>query len=193
MRRGHEDHRRPASRRGMASGQDVAVLVRHFMSPAMTIPPTITLRAHSLAPTIGRDRNDLLPHCVTALITSQSGAVPARASLSSPSTARRTGQVRLATCKSETTTTCSPPHQSPQRRSASPRLRSTSPGPLRASPKIMPRTSQKPDSSSRIRSSKLRNMTRSTKRPRVPMARISKWSKRKAIDLAGLNATCGTM
>ena len=63
----------------------------------MTIPPTITLRAHSLAPTIGRDRNDLLPHGVTARITSRSGAVPARASLSSPSTARRTDQVRLAT------------------------------------------------------------------------------------------------
>jgi hypothetical protein len=43
----------------MASVQDVAVLVRYFMSAAVTIPPTITVRAQSIMPTIGGDRNDL--------------------------------------------------------------------------------------------------------------------------------------
>ena len=36
----------------MASVQDVAVLVRYFMSAAVTIPPTITVRAHSMTPTM---------------------------------------------------------------------------------------------------------------------------------------------
>jgi hypothetical protein len=52
----------------MASVQDVAVLVRYFMSAAVTIPPTITVRAQSIMPTIGGDRNDLSPPEVAALI-----------------------------------------------------------------------------------------------------------------------------
>src|SRR5271155_2943668 len=97
----------------MASVQNIAVLVRYFMSTDVTIPPTISVRAHSIPPTIGGDRNDLLPRGVTALITSRSGAVPARASPSSPSTARRTDQVRHATSQVEATTIRSSPTQGP--------------------------------------------------------------------------------
>ena len=44
-----EDHRRPASRRGMAFGpRRPRFLGATLHEPAMTIPPTITLRAHSL-------------------------------------------------------------------------------------------------------------------------------------------------
>ena len=45
----------------MASVQNIAVLVRYFMSTDVTIPPTISVRAHSIPPTIGGDRNDLSP------------------------------------------------------------------------------------------------------------------------------------
>ena len=52
----------------MASVQNIAVLVRYFMSTDVTIPPTISVRAHSIPPTIGGDRNDLSPPEVAALI-----------------------------------------------------------------------------------------------------------------------------
>src|ERR1700722_13559790 len=44
MRRSYEDHRRPSPRRPTASVREAAVLVRHFMSATMTIPPTISIR-----------------------------------------------------------------------------------------------------------------------------------------------------
>ena len=47
MRRSYEGHRRPSPRRPTASVQEAAVLVRHFMSATMTIPPTISIRVYS--------------------------------------------------------------------------------------------------------------------------------------------------
>ena len=38
------------------------------MSTDVTIPPTISVRAHSIPPTIGGDRNDLSPPEVATLI-----------------------------------------------------------------------------------------------------------------------------
>src|SRR5271156_3376478 len=80
----------------MASVQDVAVLVRYFMSAAVTIPPTITVRAQSFMPTIGGDRNDLSPPEVAALIRRYWRALPAHARPVSLSAARQTHHVRRA-------------------------------------------------------------------------------------------------
>ena len=52
--------------------------VRYFMSTAVSIPPIITLRAHSIAPAIGGDRTDLRPPGVPALITRRWRAFPAQ-------------------------------------------------------------------------------------------------------------------
>ena len=109
----------------MASVQDVAVLVRYFMSAAVTIPPTITLRAHSIAPTIGGDRTDLRPPGVAALITRHWRALPAQASPVSLSIARQTHHVRLAAASPSDESALAPytkPIASPAR--TSPRLRS---------------------------------------------------------------------
>ena len=50
------------------------------MSAAVTIPPTITVRAQSIMPTIGGDRNDLSPPEVATLIRRYWRALPAHAS-----------------------------------------------------------------------------------------------------------------
>src|SRR5271165_1530184 len=62
----------------MASVRDVAVLVRYFMSTAVSIPPTITIRADSITPATGGDRTDLRPPGVPALITRRWRALPAQ-------------------------------------------------------------------------------------------------------------------
>ena len=78
MRPGHELRRRHSSWRRMASVRDVAVLVRYFMSTAVSIPPTITIRADSIMPATGGDRTDLRPHGVPTLITRRWRAFPAQ-------------------------------------------------------------------------------------------------------------------
>ena len=79
----------------MASVQDVAVLVRYFMSTAVSIPPTITIRAHSITLTTGGDRTDLRPHGVPAHIKRRWRAFPAQETPFSLSITRRTHHVRL--------------------------------------------------------------------------------------------------
>ena len=80
----------------MASVQNIAVLVRYFMSTDVTIPPTISVRAHSIPPTIGGDRNDLSLPEVAALIRRYWRALPAHAGPISLSAARQTLHLRLA-------------------------------------------------------------------------------------------------
>src|SRR5271165_95008 len=79
----------------MVPVRDVAVLVRYFMSAAVSIPPTITIRADSITPTTGGDRTDLRPHGVPANINRRWRAFPAQATPFSLSITRPTHHVRL--------------------------------------------------------------------------------------------------
>src|ERR1700678_3746563 len=78
MRRSYEGHRRPSPRRPTASVREADVLVRHFMSATMMIPPTISIRVSPIAPPIGGRRSDLRPHGVAACIPQHWRALPAR-------------------------------------------------------------------------------------------------------------------
>ena len=80
----------------MTSVQDVAVLVRYIMSTAVTIPPTITVRAFSIAPTIGGERDDLSLPEVPALIKRYWRALPAHATSCSQPIARQIHHVPRA-------------------------------------------------------------------------------------------------
>src|SRR5579864_7983322 len=113
MRRSYEDHRRPSPRRPMASVQEVAVLVRHFMSATMTIPPTISLRVDPIVPPNGGRRSDLRPHGVAAYIPRHWRAIPTRANPDLLSIARQNDHARLAWLQSEATSIRNSPTQNP--------------------------------------------------------------------------------
>ena len=74
----------------MASVQNIAVLVRYFMSTDVTIPPTISVRAHSIPPTIGGDRNDFEPSRSRNAHQTLLARIPAHAGPVSLSAARQT-------------------------------------------------------------------------------------------------------
>ena len=96
MRRSYEGHRRPSPRRPTASVREAAVLVRHFMSATMTIPPTISLRVSPIAPPIGGRRSDLRPRSVAACIPQHWRALPARANPDLLPIAHQNDHARLA-------------------------------------------------------------------------------------------------
>ena len=97
----------------MVSVQEAAVLVRHFMSAAMTIPPTISLRVYPIAPPIGGPRSDLRPHGVAAFIPRHWRALPARANLDLLPIACQNDHARLAWLQADATALRSCPTQSP--------------------------------------------------------------------------------
>src|SRR5258708_24588621 len=112
MRRSYEGHRRPSPRRPTASVRE-AVLVQHFMSATMTIPPTISLRVSPIAPPIRGRRSDLRPHSVAACIPQHWRALPARANPDLLPIAHQNDHARLAWLQADATTTRSYPTQSP--------------------------------------------------------------------------------
>src|SRR5271166_247894 len=113
MRRRYEGHLRASPRRPIASVQEAAVLVRHFMSATMTIPLTISLRVYPIAPPIGGRRSDLRHHGVVARIPQHWRAHPARANPDLLPIARQNDHARLASLQTEATTIRSCPTQNP--------------------------------------------------------------------------------
>ena len=79
----------------MVPVRDVAVLVRYYMSTAVSIPPAITIRADSITPTTGGDRTDLRPTGVRVHIKRRWRAFPAQPTPFSLSSTGRTHHVRL--------------------------------------------------------------------------------------------------
>src|SRR5271167_4854357 len=113
MRRSYEGHRRPSPRRPTASVREAVVLVRHFMSATMTIPPTISLRVYPIALPIGGRRSDLRRHGVAAFIPRHWRALPARANPDLLPIACQNDHARLAWLQADATALRSCPTQSP--------------------------------------------------------------------------------
>ena len=97
----------------MVSVQEAAVLVRHFMSATMTIPPTISLRVYPIALPIGGRRSDLRPHAVAAFIPRHWRALSAQANPDLLPIACQNDHARLASLQAKATTIRNCPTQNP--------------------------------------------------------------------------------